>query len=244
MIPVDDGINRRHEVYDDDEEDYDLSPDEEELDDDEEDELDALEDPRITEVATDDEEEEAPKLIKADKKESKKESKKGKNKRPAADSDDEEPAGLDDIMAKSLKPADPVTNGETKLSKKQLKKLKNNAGEAVAAENKNAKKAEPSSIDSPNSKKVQFAKNLEQGPSGTTANEKTKSSTSGAGEKKDEDKTKATLGAKTVQGVKIDDKKLGTGPAAKKGNKVSMRYIGKLQDGKVFDGKFDQFCCI
>lgn len=36
-------------------------------------------------------------------------------------------------------------------------------------------------------------------------------------------------------GVKIKDTKVGTGPAAKKGNTVSMRYIGKLQNGKVFD---------
>ncbi|KAJ7783297.1 hypothetical protein B0H16DRAFT_1658606 [Mycena metata] len=36
-------------------------------------------------------------------------------------------------------------------------------------------------------------------------------------------------------GVKIKDTKVGTGPAAKKGNTVSMRYIGKLQSGKVFD---------
>uniref|UniRef100_A0A093VTH3 FK506-binding protein n=1 Tax=Talaromyces marneffei PM1 TaxID=1077442 RepID=A0A093VTH3_TALMA len=40
---------------------------------------------------------------------------------------------------------------------------------------------------------------------------------------------------KEVQGVKIDDKKLGKGPAAKNGNTVAMRYIGKLEDGKVFD---------
>ncbi|KAJ7780545.1 hypothetical protein DFH07DRAFT_792651 [Mycena maculata] len=36
-------------------------------------------------------------------------------------------------------------------------------------------------------------------------------------------------------GVKIKDTKVGTGPAVKKGNTVSMRYIGKLQNGKVFD---------
>ena len=234
VIPVDDGINRRHEVYDEDEEDYDLSPDEDELDDDEEEDLlDALADPRITEVDSDEEEEEAPKLIQAEKKESKK----GKNKRGAADSDDEEAGGLDDIMAKSLKPVEPATNGEPKLSKKQLKKLKNNAGKAVAAETKDTAKTEQLSTDSPNSKKVQFAKNLEQGPSGTAASDKTKTTTNGTEAKKDGEKEKAGLGQKTVQGVKIDDKKIGKGPAAKKGNKVSMRYIGKLQDGKVFDGK-------
>lgn len=217
-----------------------MSPDEEELDDDEEEDLlDALADPRIMEVDSDKEEDEAPNLIKAEKKESKK----GKNKRPAADSDDEEAAGLDDIMAKSLKPVEATTNGEPKLSKKQLKKLKNNAGKAVAAEDKNAIKTEQPSTDSPNSKKVQFAKNLEQGPSGPAASEKTKPTTNGTEQKKDGEKEKATLGPKTVQGVKIDDKKLGTGPAATKGKKVSMRYIGKLQDGKVFDGKLILWGC-
>ncbi|KAJ7924929.1 hypothetical protein B0H13DRAFT_1976761, partial [Mycena leptocephala] len=39
----------------------------------------------------------------------------------------------------------------------------------------------------------------------------------------------------SLGGVKVKDTKVGTGPAAKKGNTVSMRYIGKLQSGKVFD---------
>jgi len=36
-------------------------------------------------------------------------------------------------------------------------------------------------------------------------------------------------------GIKIKDVKVGTGPMAKKGNTVSMRYIGKLPNGKEFD---------
>lgn len=36
-------------------------------------------------------------------------------------------------------------------------------------------------------------------------------------------------------GIKIKDTKVGTGPMAKKGNTVGMRYIGKFQNGKVFD---------
>jgi len=39
----------------------------------------------------------------------------------------------------------------------------------------------------------------------------------------------------TAGGVIIDDFKIGTGPMAKKGNTVKMRYIGKLTDGKEFD---------
>ena len=235
VIPVDDGHRHGSEDGNYDQDDYDLSPDEDELDDGEEsDELDALEDPRLIEIDTE-EDAEPPKLVKAEKS-----IKKGKNKRGAVDSDDE-PAGLDDIMAKSLKAEEPTTNGDVKLSKKQLKKLKNNAGEAVAAavDNKNVKTVEPPSVESPNSKKVQFAKNLEQGPSGATTNGKTKVTSTkedAKEEKKDSEKAKASLGVKTIQGVKIDDKKLGSGPAAKKGNRVSMRYIGKLQDSKVFDG--------
>jgi FK506-binding nuclear protein len=262
-MPVDDGHNNRHEIYDDEDDvDYDLSPDEAELDGSSEtDELDDLQDPRITELGSE-EEDEPPKLIKkgepgkGNKKEEpakgnkkdesakgdkKEDSAKGDKKRVAEDSD-EEPANLDDIMAKALKPADAATNGEPKLSKKQLKKLKNNAGKAVqaAVENKGVEKTDEAAKDNSNSKadkKVQFAKNLEQGPSSTVNDTKSNNAAEAKSEsKKDGEKPKATLGPRTVQGVEIDDKKLGKGPAAKNGSKVSMRYIGKLQDGKVFDG--------
>ncbi|KFY93750.1 hypothetical protein V498_04272 [Pseudogymnoascus sp. VKM F-4517 (FW-2822)] len=196
----DDGHNHHHRVYDSDEEDdeddedYDLSPDEDELldEDEESDELDTLDDPRILEL----EDDEVPELVtKADKK--------GKNKRTA-----EEPAEtLDEIMEKT------GTNGEAKLSKKQQKKLKNNKGEAIASE---------AAATDKDAKKVQFAKNLEQGPTGSEA-------------PKPAAKGKAELGVRTVKGVKVDDKKIGSGPAAKKGDRVGMRYIGKLTDGKVFD---------
>ncbi|KAF4635490.1 hypothetical protein G7Y89_g2597 [Cudoniella acicularis] len=219
VIPDDDGHNHHHEVYDSDDdeedEDYDLSPDEDELelemDDDESDELDMLENPRITEVESD--VEEAPKLVaKTEKSE-----KKGKNKRSADQL--EEGTSLDDLMAKSLKPE---TAEEPKLSKKQLKKLKKNNGESAPAktEDKAADAKEKSD------KKVQFAKNLEQGPTGSA--EKTKPDVK-------EGEVKTAVGVKVVQGVKIDDKKIGKGPACKKGDRVGMRYIGKLVDGKVFD---------
>ncbi|KAI9925155.1 hypothetical protein ASPWEDRAFT_45910 [Aspergillus wentii DTO 134E9] len=207
VMPDDEGRQPFDEdEEDEDEDDYDLSPDEDELDidalmdeDDESDDLDDLENPRITEV---DSEEEAPKLI---------EKSKGKNKR-AAESDED--AGLDDLMAKEK--AAP----EAGLSKKQQKKMKKNNGEAVAAEQK---KEEKDGKEAKEGKKVQFAKNLEQGP------------TPSAQDKKPAEKTTGTLGVKEVKGVKLDDKKLGSGPAAKSGNTVAMRYIGKLEDGKVFD---------
>lgn len=196
VIPTDEG-RQGYDDEDEEDEDYDLSPDEDELDldelmgEDESDDLDDLENPRITEVES--EEEEAPKLVDT----------KGKNKR-SAPADEE-------------KPAKQVANGEEGLSKKQQKKLKKNNGDAAAVEQKKEGK------EGKEAKKVQFAKNLEQGP------------TPSGQDKKPAEQTTGTLGVKEIKGVKIDDKKLGKGPAAKAGNTVSMRYIGKLEDGKVFD---------
>lgn len=169
----------------------------EDLDESEEDELDGLDDPRITEV---DSEEEAPKLVEA--------SKKGK-KRPAESEDD---ATLDDLISKS--------NGDDKASKKQAKKLKKNDGQA---EPKKAEKV----VEAPSSdkKKVQFAKNLEQGPTGSPKVDAPKA----------EAKKEASKGPRNVSGVTVEDKKDGKGRAAKKGDRVEMRYIGKLKNGKVFD---------
>ncbi len=191
---------------DDEDDEYDLPPGIDMLEDDSDemsDELDDLEGlTRIKEVDTD--EEEAPKLVAT---------KKGKNKRAA----EEEAEGLDEIIAKDDK----------KLSKKQQKKLKNNQGEAVTAEAK--AKAQESPAAAKGDKKVQFAKNLEQGPTGPA-----KDKAENKGEKK------GALGVKVVQGVTVDDRKAGTGRSVKSGDRVGMRYIGKLQNGKVFDCKFPQ----
>jgi FK506-binding nuclear protein len=190
--------------YDEDDEDdqygYDLEPDsDEELDyDEEEDELDDIEDPRITEVDDD----EAPVLAKAEKK--------GKNKRAAEEEIDG--SGLDALITKARE----ADASDAKLSKKQ-KKQKKNDGTAAAVE----EKKEVANGSAKSDKKVQFAKNLEQGPTPT---------------KESKEQSKGVLGIKKVQGVTIDDKKIGTGPAAKNGDRVGMRYIGKLEkNNQVFD---------
>ncbi|KAK4160912.1 hypothetical protein QBC43DRAFT_292369 [Cladorrhinum sp. PSN259] len=189
--------------YSDDE--YDLHPGLDDMadedSDDMSDELDAIDGAeRIKEIDTD--EDEAPKLIEAKKK---------NNKKRSAE---EAAEGLDELIAKD----------EKKLSKKQLKKLKNNQGEAVAAEEAKPKDSPASKGD----KKVQFAKNLEQGPTGPAKDNLPK-----ATDKKTP--AKPAVGVRTVQGVTIDDRKLGTGRTVKSGDRVGMRYIGKLQNGKVFD---------
>ncbi|KAL5117414.1 peptidylprolyl isomerase fpr3 [Pleosporales sp. CAS-2024a] len=191
---------------------YDLDSDEDELelemDEDESDDLDDIDDPRITEVESD---EEAPKLVAP--------SKKANKKRPAESEDD---ATLDNLMSKA--------NGEEKVSKKQAKKLKTNDGQAVAGAEP-AKKAEKAAekADAPSSdkKKVQFAKNLELGPTGSPLAK--------VEAPKAEAKKEGAKGPRNVSGVIIDDKKEGKGRAAKKGDRVEMRYIGKLKNGKVFD---------
>ena len=38
-------------------------------------------------------------------------------------------------------------------------------------------------------------------------------------------------------GIKIADHKLGSGPKAKRGDTVSVMYVGKLSNGKIFDSK-------
>lgn len=183
-MPVDDH-DHDHDDYD--EDDYDLSPDEDELEledgEESDDDLDGLDDPRVMEV--DSEEEEAPKLVKAE-----------KGKKRAADEED-----LDNMITQAA--------NEEKLSKKQQKKLKKNNGDAAEAPKADAKK-------------VQFAKNLEQGPTGPA---------------KEKEAAKPAEAFKMVQGIKVEDKKAGSGPAAKKGDKLQMRYIGKLQNGSVFDCK-------
>jgi FK506-binding nuclear protein len=294
-----------------DELDYDLSPDDDEFDEDEDeesDELDSLADPRITEVDTDEEEQEdeAPKLVK--KTPTKAEAKRGadavekpkkpaqktpnqtKGKRGAEDDadneDDQKPESLDDIMAKSLKPGDAAAGGEPKLSRRQLKKLKNNAGKAAQPPtNGDDAKQDAPSEGSPSAakseKKVQFSKDSDAGRHGEQTDGKKDNKSPGKGEKKDEKKEekrdekknekkdqkkdqkkgenkaqksvddkaeskdnktdgKSGLGnQRTVQGVIISDGKLGTGPPAKQGSTVSLRYIGKLQsNNRQFDGKW------
>ncbi|KAF2670929.1 hypothetical protein BT63DRAFT_385367 [Microthyrium microscopicum] len=204
---IDDSDNEEDEELD---EDYlyglENGLDGEDEDESEEDELDDLADPRIMEV---DSEEEAPKLVKVEP------TKKQKNKRAADEDEVEAPSKAN---SKKLK-----TNGgqavagakaevkpeekkiDTKDSKKKDKK------EAKKDVKKEAKKEETSPA---NGKKVQFAEKLEQGPTPSGGVQK---------------------GKRNVGGVTVEDKKAGTGPAAKKGDKVAMRYIGKLKDGKVFD---------
>ncbi|KAF5095760.1 hypothetical protein D0Z03_001760 [Geotrichum reessii] len=69
-------------------------------------------------------------------------------------------------------------------------------------------------------KKVAFSKELEQGPTGSTSAPAAK---------------KGPVAKKLAGGVTIEDRKVGSGPTAQPGDKVSVRYIGKLLNGNIFD---------
>ncbi|RMD44010.1 hypothetical protein DV735_g1133, partial [Chaetothyriales sp. CBS 134920] len=199
----------------------------------ESDDLDDLDDPRVQELDGDDDE--APQLTEASatSKQEAKAAAKGKNKRPAAEESDDEPA-LDDIVAKSLKKDAAASNKEaaadenkqlSKAEKRKLKKLKKNHGTAAEAAPAPAPAPEATKAKegSAAEKKVQFDKNLVKGPSangdGKAAAPATSNST-----------------VREVNGVTVDDRKIGNGPAAKKGSKLEMRYIGKLEStSAVFD---------
>lgn len=228
-------------------EDYDLSPSEDELnmygEESESDDLDDLEDPRIQEIATDEEV-----VVKRTKAKFDKATKKSLKR--AADELEREDLNLDELIAKSKEVKEAAAVPEKKLSKKQLKKLKANDGKAIDA-TADAK-----------AKKVQFAKELEQGPTPSPAVDKKPKEQKLKEQKPKEQKPKeqkpkeqktkeqktkeqkklevkkpeaAGKLSKVVQGVTIMDSKVGTGPAAKMGSRLSMRYIGKLENGKIFD---------
>lgn len=98
-----------------------------------------------------------------------------------------------------------ATEGEAALSKAQKKKQKKANGEAAPV---SEDKAEPKEA------------------------KKEKKEKKEKGEKKEKEKGEL----KDLEGgVKIRDAKVGTGKQAKAGMTVGMRYIGKLDNGKVFD---------
>ena len=129
--------------------------------------------------------------------------------------------------------AESGTDGEQKLSKKQLKKLnkKLKAEDGAAVPNGESKAEAPKKDKAKGEQKPEKVKKEQKGgekAQGEKKAEKKKSTEDDAQKRKSETK-------ETPTGLKIKDVKSGTGKAAKKGDLVSMRYVGKLMNGKVFD---------
>lgn len=115
-----------------------------------------------------------------------------------------------------------------------------------AGDDKKAKKAKDNKKEE---KKVKFTKELEQGPTSSKKDkkekkkedkkekkeEKTEKKEDKKDDKKEEKKDKKFPTNTLLGGVVTEDRKTGSGAGAKSGNKVGIRYIGKLKNGKVFD---------
>ncbi|KAG8735572.1 peptidylprolyl isomerase fpr4 [Ceratobasidium sp. 414] len=108
----------------------------------------------------------------------------------------------------------------SKKEKKRAKKLKNEAGKAAPAPTTTTTTVAATTTT------VTPANGKESKP----AEKKDKKDGKKDGEKKKKHEPKTLAG-----GVIIEDKKIGTGPAAKAGKNIGMRYIGRLKNGKVFD---------
>lgn len=113
---------------------------------------------------------------------------------------------------------EPITSD--KISKKKAKKLKAENGAAVPA---------PVGADGDAQKKGE--KKDKKAKKGAESKE----SDSKREEGKESDAKQKQSQRELPSGLKIQDAKIGDGPQAKKGTRVSMRYVGKLPNGKVFD---------
>jgi FK506-binding nuclear protein len=106
----------------------------------------------------------------------------------------------------------------SKAEKKKLKKLKGEEGQPVPA----------SGDDKADSEDKKGKKDKKKDKKDKDPKEAAKPSD----KKKDKNDAKEK---EVAGGMKIKDLEVGTGPMAKKGNTVVMRYVGKLQNGDVFD---------
>ncbi|OBZ68036.1 hypothetical protein A0H81_11836 [Grifola frondosa] len=127
----------------------------------------------------------------------------------------------------SIETEEPAEKLSKSQQKKLNKKLKAEDGKAVATGVQ--EKPEEKSVTKAEAKKEKKSKKDD----GKKVEEGKKAEEKVDGEKKAKGETKELAG-----GVKIMEHTIGTGPQAKKGDTVWMRYIGKLQNGKVFDKKF------
>ncbi|KNZ72858.1 FK506-binding protein [Termitomyces sp. J132] len=91
----------------------------------------------------------------------------------------------------------------------------------------------PSKAEKKKKQKTEVAQPADATPEAKKKKEKEPSKEKGTPNDKEE-KSKG-IEKEIAGGIKILDAKVGTGPLAKKGNTVRVRYIGKLTNGKIFD---------
>ncbi|KAJ1304368.1 hypothetical protein OPQ81_005521 [Rhizoctonia solani] len=116
----------------------------------------------------------------------------------------------------------------SKKEKKRAKKLKNEAGKAAPAPTPATETTATTSTPNKEKKDKPAEKKDEKKEPAKPVEKK-------EGGKKDGEKKKKSEPKTLPGGVVIEDKTIGSGPAAKAGKKIGMRYIGRLKNGKVFD---------
>ncbi|KAL6946955.1 hypothetical protein ACO0QE_001811 [Hanseniaspora vineae] len=140
----------------------------------------------------------------------------------------------DDKDSKKRKQIEEVKEEEEEKKKKR-KKLKSALKEDKEPVSKKQKK---------NEKSVKFKKDLEEGPTNSKKEEPAKKEVAKKEEPAKKEATKKETASKKPEvktqvlegGVIIEDRTVGNGKKCKRGNKVGMRYVGKLKkNGKVFD---------
>ncbi len=132
----------------------------------------------------------------------------GNNEKEAKEEKETKKAKSEKKLKKESKKKAKEENGKKKEGESKRKVLHDN--DIDVEDEKSSKKSKKEKHDK-KEKKIKFSEELEQGP--------TKKSS-----------------PKTIQGgVIIDDRKIGEGAIAKKGDKIGVRYIGQIKDGKVFD---------
>ncbi|CAE6519984.1 unnamed protein product [Rhizoctonia solani] len=194
------------------------SPDEDEDEDDDEDEFDLGEIPSDLELEEDEEAGDSGRFEEI--KDTPTSVKTGKRAR-----EDEEMADVSTATAADTSATTP------KKEKKRAKKLKNEAGKAAAAPATTVATETTittTSITASSPNKEKKDKPAEKKEAAKPVEKK-------EGGKKDGEKKKKSEPKTLPGGVVIEDKTIGSGPAAKAGKKIGMRYIGRLKNGKVFD---------
>lgn len=148
-----------------------------------------------------------------------------------------------------------ISEGEEDISEVEEESDVESKIEALVGKRSAEEEERPSKKAKKEKKAVEFSKPLEQGPTPskktpeakkTPEGKKTPESTPSKEAKATPSKEAKTTPSKEAKspkvlvktlagGVVIEDRTVGTGPGVKKGARVSMRYIGKLKNGKVFD---------
>ncbi|KIP06138.1 hypothetical protein PHLGIDRAFT_24709 [Phlebiopsis gigantea 11061_1 CR5-6] len=155
------------------------------------------------------------------------------------DSEDEEAYRLEDVSSDVEIDADELDEDDDshrfeevadEPAQAQKPESKKRARESDATENDDSKLSKTAQ------KKLNKKLKAEGGKAVPAGDEAEKPKDKKKEQPKKEEKSKEAEKVKTLDGgLKIQDHKVGTGPAAKSGNLVRVRYVGKLPNGKIFD---------